>query len=106
MFTKVECARALSRAAMVYNTAASPPSTEHSMAAKVFCTQAAFEVASDALQVHGGMGLAKGMVVEKLIRDARAALIEDGTNEVLSLAGARRVIDRYATLPARTGVAA
>jgi alkylation response protein AidB-like acyl-CoA dehydrogenase len=104
MFTKVECARALSRGALVYNSVTSPPSTEHSMASKVFCTQAAFEVASDALQVHGGIGLARGMLVEKLIRDARAALIEDGTNEVLSLAGARKVIDRYALDPARSGV--
>jgi alkylation response protein AidB-like acyl-CoA dehydrogenase len=99
MFTRVECARALSRAAMVYNAV-----TQHSMAAKVFCTQVAFDVASDALQVHGGYGLAKGMLVEKLIRDARAALIEDGTNEVLSLAAARKIIDGYATDPARPGI--
>jgi len=67
------------------------------MAAKVFCTQASFEVASNALQLHGGIGLAKGMLVEKLIRDARAALIEDGTNDVLSLAAARKIIDSYKT---------
>ncbi len=97
MFIKVECARALSRSAMTYNALTSPPSTQHSMASKVFCTQASLEVASDALQVHGGIGLARGMLVEKLFRDARAALIEDGTNEVLSLAAARRVIDTYAT---------
>jgi alkylation response protein AidB-like acyl-CoA dehydrogenase len=102
MFTKVECARAVSRAALTYNAVTSPPSTEHSMASKVFCTQASFEVASDALQVHGGYGLAKGMLVEKLIRDARAALIEDGTNEVLSLAAARKVIDKYQVEAART----
>jgi len=63
----------------------------------VFCTQASFEVASAALQVHGGIGLAKGMLVEKLLRDSRAALIEDGTNEVLSLAAARKIIDSYVT---------
>jgi len=97
MFTKVECARALSRSAMVYNSITSPPSTQHSMASKVFCTQASFEVASAALQVHGGIGLAKGMLVEKLLRDSRAALIEDGTNEVLSLAAARKIIDSYVT---------
>jgi len=95
MFIKVECARSLSRAAMTYNAVTSPPSTEHSMAAKVFCTQASFEVASNALQLHGGIGLAKGMLVEKLLRDARAALIEDGTNDVLSLAAARKIIDKY-----------
>jgi alkylation response protein AidB-like acyl-CoA dehydrogenase len=94
MFIKVEAARGLSRAAIVYNATTIPPVPEYSVASKVFCTQASFEVASDALQLHGGYGLAKGMVIEKLFRDARAALIEDGTNDVLSLAGARRVIDR------------
>jgi alkylation response protein AidB-like acyl-CoA dehydrogenase len=42
------------------------------------------------------MGLAKGVLVEKFLRDARASMIEDGTNEVLSLGAARRVIDSYA----------
>jgi alkylation response protein AidB-like acyl-CoA dehydrogenase len=95
MFTKVEASRALSRAALQYNSTTMPPAPRYSIAAKVFGTQAAFEVSSDALQLHGGYGLAKGMLIEKLFRDARASLIEDGTNEVLSLAGARRVIDSY-----------
>lgn len=94
MFIKVEAARGLSRAAIIYNATTLPPAPEYSIASKVFCTQAAFDVASDALQLHGGYGLAKGMLIEKLFRDARAALIEDGTNDVLSLAGARRLIDR------------
>jgi alkylation response protein AidB-like acyl-CoA dehydrogenase len=95
MFIKVEAARQLSRAAMVYNQTTSPPATQYSMASKVYCTQAAFEVASEALQVHGGYGLAKEMLVEKLFRDARASLIEDGTNEVMSLTAARKIIDQY-----------
>ncbi|GAG48658.1 unnamed protein product, partial [marine sediment metagenome] len=68
---------------------------QYSIAAKVYCTQAAFEVSSDAIQLHGGYGLAKEFLVEKLFRDARASMIEDGTNEVLTLAGARKVIDSY-----------
>jgi alkylation response protein AidB-like acyl-CoA dehydrogenase len=95
MFIKVETARQLSRAATLYNQTTSPPATQYSIAAKVYCTNAAFQVASDALQLHGGYGLAKEMLIEKLFRDARAALIEDGTNEVLSLAAARKVIDVY-----------
>ncbi len=95
MFVEVEASRALSRAAMVYNLSTSPPSIQHSIAAKVFCTQAAFQVASEAVQIFGGYGLAKGVLVEKLFRDARAALIEDGTNEVMSLTAARKVIDGY-----------
>ncbi len=95
MFVKVESARALSRSAMIYNTETAPPATHYSIASKVFCTEAAFTVASDAVQLHGGYGLVKGMVVEKLFRDARAAMIEDGTNEILSLAGAKRVVEQY-----------
>jgi alkylation response protein AidB-like acyl-CoA dehydrogenase len=95
MFMKVEAARALSRAALVYNTNTIPPAVQYSIAAKVFCTQTAFEVASDAVQLFGGMGLCKELLVEKLFRDARASMIEDGTNEVLSLAGARLIVDKY-----------
>jgi alkylation response protein AidB-like acyl-CoA dehydrogenase len=92
MFTKVEACRALSRAAMIYNQNSETPSLEHAIAAKTFCTQASFEVASDALQIFGGNGLSKEYPMEKLFRDARASLIEDGTNDVLSLAGARRIL--------------
>jgi len=95
MFIRVEAARQLSRAATAYNSTTTPPALQYSVASKVFCTQAAFTVSSDALQLHGGIGLAKGMLVEKLFRDARASMIEDGTNEVLSLGAARRVIDSY-----------
>lgn len=95
MFVRVEAARQLSRAAMAYNSQTVPPALQYSVASKVFCTQAAFTVSSDAVQLHGGMGLAKGVLVEKLLRDARASMIEDGTNEVLSLGAARRVIDSY-----------
>jgi alkylation response protein AidB-like acyl-CoA dehydrogenase len=95
MFIKVETSRQVSRAAMQYNQTTSPPATEYSMSSKVYCTNSAFSVASDALQLHGGYGLAKEMMIEKLFRDARASLIEDGTNEVMSLAAARKVIDEY-----------
>ena len=95
MFTKVERARALSRAAMIYNATTIPPALEYSIASKITCTEAAFDVASDAVQLFGGLGLCKELLVEKLFRDARASLIEDGCNEVLALTGARQVIDAY-----------
>jgi len=94
MYTKVETSRQLSRAAMAYNAGTFPPATYLSIASKVYCTQAALDVANDAVQIHGGYGLAKEFLVEKLFRDARAALIEDGSNDVLSLAAARQIIDR------------
>lgn len=96
MFINVEAARQLSRAASTYNSTTSPPAAQYSMASKVFCTQTAFMVASDALQLHGGYGLAKEMLIEKLFRDARSSLIEDGTNDVMSLTAINKVIQTYA----------
>jgi alkylation response protein AidB-like acyl-CoA dehydrogenase len=43
----------------------------------------------------GGYRLSKEFHVEKIFRDARASMIEDGTNEVLGLAAARRIVDGY-----------
>ncbi len=88
MFTRLEAARSLSRLAN-RRLMSGQPTLHYSVAAKVFCTQAAFEIASDAIQLHGGMGLAKGTTVEMLMRDGRAAMIEDGANDVLALAGFR-----------------
>jgi alkylation response protein AidB-like acyl-CoA dehydrogenase len=88
MFMKVEAARALSRSVMVYNYNNTPPSIEYSIASKVFCTNTAFEVSNEALQLFGGYGLSKEYTIEKIFRDARAALIEDGANDSLMLTGA------------------
>jgi len=92
MFTKVETSRALSRAAMAYNATAQPPALEYAIAAKVYCTQACLEVTDTALQLFGGLGLTRDCPMEKLYRDARASLIEDGVNDVLTLVGARRLL--------------
>ena len=63
------------------------------MVAKVGCTQLAFEVANEALQMFGGNGMTREYPMEKLLRDARAALIEDGCNEVLALKGGCHLLD-------------
>ena len=95
MFVKVETARQLSRATVLYNNRQQPPGTQYSIASKVYCTQAAFEVASDAIQLHGGYGLTKEFLIEMLFRDARASMIEDGSNDILSLTAAQKIIDQY-----------
>jgi alkylation response protein AidB-like acyl-CoA dehydrogenase len=94
MFTKVETCRALSRSAMIYNSVTRPPAIEYAIAAKTYCTQASLEVANDALQLFGGKGLSREFVIEKLYRDARASLIEDGDNDVLALVGVRQLLNR------------
>ncbi len=90
MFMKVEAARALARRVALYN-AANPPLVQYSIATKVLCTNTAFEVACEALQIFGGNGLSREYPIEKLLRDARASMIEDGCNEVLSLIGAAKL---------------
>ena len=90
MFLKVEAARALARRVWMY-TATNPPLIQYSIASKVFCTTTAFEVASEAVQIYGGNGLSREYPIEKLLRDARASMIEDGCNELLGLVGASRL---------------
>jgi alkylation response protein AidB-like acyl-CoA dehydrogenase len=91
MFMNIEAGRALSRAAMVYNYNNTPPKIEYSIAAKVFCTNMALEVTSDAIQIFGGNGLSREYPVEKFFRDARAGLIEDGANDSLMITGAHHL---------------
>ena len=94
MYKLVETTRAFTRRAALYNTINNDPlnglvpSAPHGMAAKVVATDNAFKVASEALQIFGGNGLSKEYPIEKIFRDARASMIEDGENNVLSLVGA------------------
>ena len=86
MFTLVEAARAATRRMAMYNAVNQPPSGAHAVACKCFSTETAFQVASEAIQIFGGNGLSREYPIEKIFRDARAAMIEDGVNETLSLA--------------------
>lgn len=91
MFQKVETARALARrVAMADATQPGGVPFQYAAASKVYVTQAAFEVASDAIQVLGGNGLTHAYQAEKLFRDARSSLIEDGENGMLGLMAAAR----------------
>ncbi|MGD0821930.1 MAG: acyl-CoA dehydrogenase family protein [Desulfomonilia bacterium] len=86
MFTMVEAARANARRMALYNQL-NPfaPAVAHAVAAKCLSTETATCVASDAMQIFGGYGLAKEYPIEKMYRDARASMIEDGVNEALSI---------------------
>jgi alkylation response protein AidB-like acyl-CoA dehydrogenase len=90
MFMNVEAARSLARRVVYYNST-NPPLLQYSIASKVFSTTTAFETASQALQIFGGNGLTKEFPIEKLMRDARASMIEDGCNDILSLVGAAKL---------------
>ena len=85
MYKKIEAARAMTRRAAHYLRAAPSPHPTVSSTSKAFVTQIGFEVANEALQLFGGNGLTKEYPVEKLVRDARASMIEDGENYLLTL---------------------
>lgn len=85
LWQKLEACRALAHRVFSYNYSNNGPHLVSSMTSKTFVTQNAFEIASEALQLFGGNGLTREYPLEKLLRDARASLIEDGENNVLGL---------------------
>jgi acyl-CoA dehydrogenase len=95
MFAKVETIRAFSRAVLNFNLSMSPPFAEYAVACKPTCTQLAFEVTHEAVQILGGNGLTSEYITEKLFRDARATLIEDGVNEGLLAEGGGMLHKHY-----------
>ena len=95
MLSRIELSRQISRAAYLYNQNTSVPAKEYSVMAKVYGTQACFDVASEAIQIFGANGLTREYVVEKLFRDARAAMIEDGANDVLAIAAGHQIVQTY-----------
>jgi len=97
MFAKVETSRAISRNVSLYNgdPRVQAPLLDYASVAKVVCTQNCFDVAHAAVQILGGNGLTREYLTEKLFRDARATLIEDGNNEVLCWNGGKMVAETY-----------
>lgn len=94
MMRRVEAARALNHRVHLFNATAPVPALQGSIATKITSTQTAFEVASEAVQMLGGNGVARDYPVEKLLRDARASMIEDGCNEMLAIKGGTLLVDR------------
>jgi len=90
MYRRVEAARALNFNVAMLNAGRKPNLTA-AIASKVTSTQTAFEVASMAFQIFGGAGITKEYPIEKIFRDARISMIEDGCNEVLGLLGASQL---------------
>jgi alkylation response protein AidB-like acyl-CoA dehydrogenase len=59
------------------------PARKEGALAKLFATEAAFEVAHQSLQVHGGIGYTKELPIERYFRDARFMMIGGGTSEIM-----------------------
>lgn len=62
---------------------------------KLYCTQAACEVADDAMQIFGGIGYTEDCNISKIWRDVRTTRIGGGTDEILISAGAREILKPY-----------
>jgi alkylation response protein AidB-like acyl-CoA dehydrogenase len=74
--------------------ARAPDATKLCAMAKRFVTDIGFEVANDALQLHGGYGYLSEYGIEKIVRDLRVHQILEGTNEIMRLIVAREIFGR------------
>jgi alkylation response protein AidB-like acyl-CoA dehydrogenase len=94
METKCEAARGLlyRYGEMVDAGVTGPAVTKASAQAKLFCTDVAMEVTTDAVQVLGGYGYIKEYPVERMMRDAKITQIYEGTNEIQRLVIAREML--------------
>jgi butyryl-CoA dehydrogenase len=81
MAVKVDCARLMTYRA-AYNKQAGLPYSKEAAMAKLYASDIAMEVATDAVQVFGGYGYSREYPVERLMRDAKIAQIYEGTNQV------------------------
>jgi len=82
MATQLEAARALVYAAARHIDAHSKQISKPSAMSKVFATDMAMKVTTDAVQVLGGYGYMKEYPVEKMMRDAKILQIYEGTNQI------------------------
>jgi alkylation response protein AidB-like acyl-CoA dehydrogenase len=91
MTIRVEAARALGLRAAAALDSGKDARVAASIA-KLYATEAAHEVASMALQVHGGLGYATDYPIERIFRDTRGGTIPEGTTEVQTLIVGREIL--------------
>jgi alkylation response protein AidB-like acyl-CoA dehydrogenase len=94
MATALEASRALLWHAAAALDRKDAAAARLSAMAKRFVTDACFEVANQALQLHGGYGYLAEYGIEKIVRDLRVHQILEGTNEIMRLIVARSLIGR------------
>jgi len=93
MATRVEAARLLTRNAAERKAAGLRCDVEAGMA-KLFASETALEVATEAMRIHGGVGYTTEFPVERYYRDAPLMVIGEGTNEIQRLVIARGLLAR------------
>jgi alkylation response protein AidB-like acyl-CoA dehydrogenase len=94
MATELEAARLLLWRAAAALDANTPDASMLCAMAKRFATDAGFDVANEALQLHGGYGYLTDFGIEKIVRDLRVHQILEGTNEIMRVIIARGILRR------------
>jgi alkylation response protein AidB-like acyl-CoA dehydrogenase len=93
MATKIEAARLLTQNAAERKEAGLRCDVEAGMA-KLFASETAFEVATESMRIHGGVGYTTELPVERYFRDAPLMIIGEGTNEIQRIVIARGLLAR------------
>lgn len=91
MATKIEAAELLIRQAADLKNK-NLKCTKQSAMAKYYASEVAVEVATDAVQIHGGYGYTKDYPVEKFYRDAKLCTIGEGTSEIQKIVISREIL--------------
>ncbi|MGO4713381.1 isobutyryl-CoA dehydrogenase [Bradyrhizobium sp. 2TAF24] len=93
MATELEAARTFLWRAAAALDRKDPDATMLCAMAKRFGTDVGFDVANEALQLHGGYGYLSEYRIEKIVRDLRVHQILEGTNEIMRLIVARKLVE-------------
>ena len=97
MATELVAARQMVRLAAAKVDAGAPDANVYCAMAKRFATDVGFQVCNDALQIHGGYGYIREYPLERWLRDVRVHQILEGTNEIMRVIVARRLLQDGAT---------
>ena len=92
MATELDAARLMLRRAAASLDQGDPDATLHCAMAKRLATDTGFRVCNEALQLHGGYGYLKDFGIERYLRDVRVHQILEGTNEIMRVIIARRLL--------------
>jgi alkylation response protein AidB-like acyl-CoA dehydrogenase len=93
MATRLEAARLLTKSAAERKQAGERCDVEAGMA-KLFASETAFELATESMRIHGGVGYTTELPVERYFRDAPLMIIGEGTNEIQRIVIARGLLAR------------
>ena len=93
MEIELQAARTFLRQAAWKLDTGAPDASVHCAMAKKFVTEAGSRVADQCLQLHGGYGYLADYGIEKIVRDLRVHQILEGTNEIMRMIVARRMLE-------------